>query len=138
LLEAPYEPRRGDINLNSQRRWALDELIGESDWEWRCRSARTRSEAALRSQPSFAASCADAVARFESASRTAVTQRRLRLPFLPIRHRAAEEAELAADINIDARLSQGMQEPHVRLDAIGAVVLSPYRPQGPGFTRQPT
>jgi ATP-dependent helicase HepA len=138
LLDAPYEPRRGDINLNPERRWALDELIGESDWEWRCRTARTRSEAALRSQPSFAASCADAVSRFEAASRTAVTQRRIRLTFLPIRQRAAEESEMAADIDIDAALSLGMQEPHVRLDAIGAVVLSPYRPQGRGFTRQPT
>lgn len=138
LLQAPYETQRGDINLNPERRWALDELIGESDWEWRCRTARARSEEALRRQPSFAASCADAVTRFEEASRAAVTQRRIRLTFLPSRQRAAEQSELAADVDIDAALSLGMQEPYVRLDAIGAVVLSPYRPQGPGFTRQRT
>ena len=135
LLQAPYEPKRGDINLNPERRWALDELIGESDWEWRCRTARARSEEALRHQPSFAAACADAATRFEAASRTAVTQRRIRLTFLPARQRAAEESELAADIDIDAALALGMREPHVRLDAVGAIVLSPFRPEGPGFAR---
>ena len=135
LLQTPYEPKRGDINLNPERRWALDELIGESDWEWRCRTARARSEEALRHQPSFAAACEDAVTRFEAASRTAVMQRRIRLTFLPARQRAAEESELATDIDIDAALALGMREPHVRLDAVGTIVLSPFMPEGPGFAR---
>jgi ATP-dependent helicase HepA len=135
LLRAPYEPTRGDINLSLERRWALDELIGESDWEWRCRNARARSEEALRRQPSFDAACEDAVIRFTAASRTAVTQRRVRLTFLPARQRAAEESELAVDIDIDAALAVGMRKPHVRLDAVGTVVLSPLRPEGPGFAR---
>lgn len=138
LLRVPYEPQRGDINLNPERRWALDELVGEDDWEWRCRTARRLSDEALRSQPSFAKSCAEAVTRFEAASRTAVTQRQIRLTYLPVRQRAAEESELVADLDIDKALSLGMQEPHVRLDAIGAVVLAPHRPQGPGFARQRT
>jgi ATP-dependent helicase HepA len=138
LLDAPYEPKRGDINLNPERRWALDELIGESDWERRCRTARACSEEALRRQPSFVTTCADAAARFEVASRTAVTQRRVRLTFLPARQRAAEEAELAADVGIDAALSLGMREPHVRLDAVGAVLLSSVKPEGPGFARRRT
>lgn len=135
LLAAPYEPQRGDVNLNPERRWALDELIGESDWEWRCRTARARSEEALRRRPSFATACADAATRFEAASRTAATQRRIRLSFLPARQRAPEESELASDIDVDAALALGMREPHVRLDAIGAVVLSPSMPEGPGFAR---
>jgi ATP-dependent helicase HepA len=135
LLAVPYQPARGDVNLNPERRWALDELIGESDWEWRCRTARDRSEEALRRRPSFAAACADAATRFEAASRTAATQRRIRLNFLSARQRAAEESELATDIDVDAALALGMREPHVRLDAIGAIVLSPSMPEGPGFAR---
>jgi ATP-dependent helicase HepA len=138
LLQAPYEPKRGDINLSLERRWALDELIGESDWEWRCRTARAHSEQTLRRQAAFAEACARAAAGFETASQTAVTQRRIRLTFLPARQRRAEESELAADIDIDAALSLGMREPRVRLDAVGAVVLAPFRPDGPGFARPRT
>ena len=135
LLSAPYEPKRGDINLNPERRWALDKLIGESDWEWRCRTARARSEEALRRQPSFAEACADAATRFEAASRTAVTQRRIRLTFLPARQRAAEESELAADIDIDAALSLGMREaarPTRRSRRCRAVAL---HTRGPGLRK---
>ncbi len=135
LLQAPYEPKRGDINLNPERRWALDELIGESDWEWRCRTARARSEEALRYQPSFSVACEDAVTQFEAACRTAVMQRRVRLTFLAAPLRAAEESEVAADMDIDAALALGMREPHVRLDGVGTIVLSPFRPEGPGFAR---
>ena len=138
LLRVPYEPKRGDINLNPERRWALDELIGESDWEPRCRTARAHSEETLRRQPAFAAACADAATQFEAASRTAVTQRRIRLTFLPAHQREAEESELAADVEINAALSLGMREPHIRLDAVGAVVLAPFRPDGPGFARPRT
>jgi hypothetical protein len=135
LLQAPYEPKRGDINLNAERRWALDELIGESDWERRCRTARARSEEALRHQSSFSVACEDAVTRFEAACRTAVMQRRVRLTFLPAPLRASEESEVAADMDIDAALSLGMREPHVRLDGVGTIVLSPFNPEGPGFAR---
>jgi ATP-dependent helicase HepA len=135
LLSTPYDPKRGDVNLNPERRWALDALIGESDWEWRCRTARARSEEVLRHQPSFTAACINGVIRFEAASRSAVTQRRIRLTFLPARQREAEESELAADIDVDDALWLGIREPNVRLDAVGAVVLSPFMPVGPGFVR---
>ncbi len=137
LLRTPYEPRRGDVNINQERRWALDELIGESDWEWRCRTARARSEETLRRQPFFDAACQAAVERFEATSRATLTQRRIRFGFLPARQRAAEESELAADTAIDSALALGMREPQVRLDSIGAVVLSPVLPVGPGFGRPP-
>jgi ATP-dependent helicase HepA len=137
-LSAPYEPRRGDVNLNPERRWALDKLIVESDWEWRCRTARARSEQALRRQPSFAMACTDAMTQFAAACRWTVTQRRIRLTFLPARQREAEESELAADIDIDDALAIGIREPRVRLDAVGAVVLSPFMPVGPGFARPRT
>jgi hypothetical protein len=75
------------------------------------------------------------MSQFEAACRWAVTQRRIRLTFLPARQRAAEESELAAGIDVDDALAIGMREPQVRLDAVGAVVLSPFMPAGPGFAR---
>ncbi len=137
LLKAPYEPRRGDVNLSHERRWALDELIGESDWEWRCRTARARSEETLRRQSFFDAACEDAAGRFEAVSRATATQRMVRFTFLSARQRAAEESELAADVGIDAALVQGMREPQVLLDSVGAIVLSHVLPVGPGFGRPP-
>ncbi len=62
-------------------------------------------------------------------------QRRVRLTFLAAPLRAAEESEVAADMDIDAALALGMREPHVRLDGVGTIVLSPFRPEGPGFAR---
>ena len=136
LLALPYDKKRGDINLNPERRWALDELIGESDWERRCRTARSRSEEVLRRQPSFGSACETAAKRLEASSRMAVTQRRVRLTFLAGRQRSGEESELATEIAVDEALSAGTREPRVRLDAAGTVVLSPLIPEGPGFTRR--
>jgi ATP-dependent helicase HepA len=133
LLERPYDPACGDLNLNQDRRWALDQLIGEGDWGPRCRTARAESEQSLRARASFVSACESASARFEAASRVTHTQRRVRLGSLTERQRAVEEAELEAEVNIDAALAEGIRMPRVRLDAVGVVVLGPRMPQGPGF-----
>jgi ATP-dependent helicase HepA len=135
LVEPPYDPKRGDLNLNEERRWALDELVGEDDWERHCRTARARSEQALRGRDDFSSACEAAANRFEAVSRVAHTQRRVRLAFLAFRERAAEESELSTDVDFDAALAAGMRSPEVRLDAVGALVLSPFLPDGPGFPR---
>ena len=135
LLLAPYDPRHGDINLNDERRWALDVLVGESDWERRCRAARARSEEVLRGQPSFAAAAKWAAGRYEAASRLTLTQRQVRLAFLTARQRTLEEVDLATATAVSAELALGILQPHVRLDAVGAIVLAPFIPRGPGFGR---
>lgn len=136
LLERPYDPSTGDVNLNVERRWALDQLVGATDWEPRCLIARRRSEEGLRSRPAFSHAAEAAVESLEAAVRKATTQRRIRLAFVDPRLRAREEEELRADEEIDAALAGGLRSPRVRLDAVGVVVLSPRLPSGPGFSRQ--
>ena len=135
LLESPYDPKRGDLNLNQERRWALDEIVGEDDWERLCRTARSRSEEAIRGRTSFASACEAAAVSFEAVSRIARTQRQVRLTFLADHQRAAEESELVADVDVHVALAAGMRNPRVRLDAVGTVVLSPVVPEGSGFPR---
>ena len=132
-LEVPYDPAHGDINLNMDRRWALEQLVGAVDWEARCRAARKTSEHSLRRRPTFSAAAEQAVANFEASIRASSTKRRIRLRFLEPRQRTSEEDELARDQLIDKALAAGLRHPRVRLDAVGIVVLSPTRPVGPGF-----
>ena len=134
-LEGPYDPSTGDLNLNAERRWALDQLIGEVDWEARCRRARAQSEADLRSRDTFCGAAEAAVASFAAAVRAATSKRQTRLAVLDARQRAREEEELELDKQINAALELGLASPRVRLDAVGIVVLSPGTPVGPGFPR---
>lgn len=136
VLKRPFDPTRGDRNLNRERRWALDELFGDSDWDARCRAARSRSEEVLRRQPALVTACETAVARFESLAGAAIMQRQLRLTFLSARERAAEEVELADAVAVDAALLRGIEKPSVRLDAVGAIVVSRFLPQGPAFPKR--
>ncbi len=136
LVERPYDPDRGDVNLNHQRHWVLDELVGEADWEPRCRTARAASEGILRGQPWFGVLCQSAALRFEAASRVSIVQRQVRLGFVSQRQRVTEEVEMETQVGIDAALADGMQRPRVRLDAVGVVVLSHSTPEGPGFDRR--
>ena len=135
VLERPYDPSTGDLNLNAERRWALEQLIGEVDWEHRCRSARKRSEDDLRSRDTFSSAAEAAVAEFRAAVGAARSKRRTRLAVLDGRQRAREEQELELDQRLDAALELGIATPRVRLDAVGIVVLSPSTPIGPGFPR---
>jgi len=135
VLHRPYDPSHGDLNLNVERRWALEQLIGELDWEARCRTTRAQSEADLRTREIFSQASEAAVASFEAAARAATSKRQTRLAVLDSRQRAHEERELEVDQRIDAALVQGLAAPQVRLDAVGIVVLSGRVPSGPGFPR---
>ena len=135
LLEPPYDPARGDVNLNTDRRWALDQLIGELDWELRCRTVRERSEVALRNRDTFGVVAETAASTFEHAARLSETQREVRAAFVNAHVRAREQAQLSSDQRIDVALAQGMRSPRVRLHAIGVIVLAPGIPVGPGFSK---
>lgn len=135
VFDRPYDPSTGDVNLNVERRWALDQLVGAADWEPRCRTARSLSEEALRGRPNFSAVAQAAAESLEAAARTTTTMRRIRLAFVDDRQRGREEVELELDEEINLALARGLRTPRVRLDAIGLVVLSPQLPAGPGFPR---
>jgi ATP-dependent helicase HepA len=133
LLVPPYEPKRGDVNLNLERRWALEQLVGEEDWEDRCRTARAKSENLLRSSTEFRSTCDAASLAFERSAARVHLQRRTRLAFMPDRQRAAEERELRTDTETAIALAAGMRSPSVRLDAVGAIILSSIYPAESGF-----
>ena len=135
VLRNSYDPRRGDVNDNVERRWALEQLIPEHDWKTQCLNARKASEDALRRRPSFEASCEAAMNRFTDASRTQHTQREFRLTNLPDVERLVEAAELDTNLRVDHALAEGIRIPRVRLDAVGVVILVPALPDGPGFPR---
>lgn len=135
VLRPSYEPRRGDVNDNAERRWALDQLIPEREWATHCLYARKASEDMLRHRPSFEAACEAAAHRFDEASRTQRAQREFRLASLPESQRLAEAAELDISIRVDDALLEGIRNPRIRLDSVGVVILVPALPDGPGFPR---
>ena len=135
MLRPNYEPRRGDVNDNAERRWALDQLIPEREWATRCIHARKASEDMLRHRPSFEAGCEAAAHRFDEASRTQRAQREFRLASLPESQRLAEAAELDISLRVDDALAEGIRSPRVRLDSVGVVILVPHLPDGSGFPR---
>lgn len=132
LLRAPYDPRLGDLNVNHERQWALQEFVGD-DWEALCASARSTSIKSLNGRPNFLAACSAAEERFREVCRLAYAQREFRINKLAPRQRSFEEAELAFDRRVDAALTAGILDPRVRLDSVGAVILTSYVPDGPGF-----
>lgn len=133
VLERPYQPRRGDFNLNAERRWALEQLVGAEDWAGRCRTARRASEQNLRSSQEFNDAIGAACRAFEVAARQSQLQRQLRLAHLSPSQRLSEERELQRWRIVDDFLTAGMRAPAVRLDSVGCVVLSQSVPMGPGF-----
>lgn len=134
-LRSPYEPRRGDINDNAERRWALQQLIPEQDWATLCRHARTASEETLRGRDSFRETCEGAANRFAESTSNQRSQREFRLGVLPEPQRRAEADELETSIHVDRALADGIRNPRTRLDAVGVVVLTPNLPSGTGFPR---
>jgi ATP-dependent helicase HepA len=127
-LNLPYRPEaddRGgrDFNLNAKR-WAnlarLD-VPEQHNWSGLCAVARQKSEAYLRSLPSFVRSLERAVARAAEVDFGRLGQLRAR----------AERSGLPSDRTewmLEARLSEtlqaGMREPHINLDAILACFMT--------------
>lgn len=134
-LERPYEPKVRDFNLNADRRWALEQVVGDEDWPHRCRTAREVSETALRRSPQFTDPCDRAAASFVEASAQNQLQRELRLTHLNGTLQLAEDRELSRVRVTDAALLNGIRAPSVRLDSVGAIVLSSALPNGAGFPR---
>ena len=127
-LNLPYRPEADDqggrdFNLNAKR-WAnlarLD-VPEQHNWSGLCAIARQKSEAHLRSLPSFVRSLERAVARAVEVDFGRLGQLRAR----------AERSGLPSDRTewmLEARLSEtlqaGMREPHINLDAILACFMT--------------
>jgi ATP-dependent helicase HepA len=122
LLEA--EPQRkskggSDRNVKGERLPVLDEFIPPTDWARRCQQARNAAASALREH-------GDLQARSEAAQEQVAADAEAARRRIRARAGAAETAE--QDIERQDRLHDalraGVQNPTVRLDSVGVVILS--------------
>src|SRR5262249_51242283 len=131
-LARPYDPNGTDSNLNTERRWALEALVG-SEWPSRCNAARTLSESSLRGSDIFTEAVVRATSDFDAARRKDHLQRQSRHRHLAIVQERSDADEMLLLEAFDDVVARALAEPTVRLDSVGCVVLSRLLPEGPGF-----
>lgn len=113
-----------DFNLGS-RLEALHSVIDAVQFEALCRDVRTHSEAMLRESESFRGRVQEALERGDAK----MTQRLRRLrQRLTQSVTAIERALLSREIEHHERARVLLSDPAIRLDAVGAIVLSPEPP----------
>lgn len=122
LLEAePQRKSKGgpDRNVKGERLPVLDEFIPPTDWARRCQQARNAAASALREYGDLQAR--SEAAQEQVAADAEAARRR-------IRARAGTSETAEQDIERQDRLHDalraGVQDPTVRLDSVGVVILS--------------
>jgi len=122
LLEA--EPQRkskggSDRNVKGERLPVLDDFIPPTDWARRCQEARDAAAAALRDQGDLQER-SDAAGEKVDADAQAARRR------AEARHasREAAQQEVERQESLHEALRAGVEEPMVRLDSVGVVILS--------------
>jgi ATP-dependent helicase HepA len=128
VLQQPYckvSDGGWDINVDAERRHILESVVGSQRWETMCEGARAVAEQSVKGDPKLATDCNAAVnrARRMHAERLAA-----------IRVRAANygghEADLQLEECLAAAVSDAVQAPAVRLDAVGFFIVSGREPEG--------
>jgi ATP-dependent helicase HepA len=137
LFAAPYrEGPRGadgrDVNLNPDKWRAIEHLFPSGEWADRVRQARAVADHALERHLHAAGRLAELVRQAREEAATRRSQFLSRVAFLPTGEREIERARAADDELLWAALIAGIERPAVRLDALGAVFVSPEDP----FTAQ--
>jgi ATP-dependent helicase HepA len=130
LISLPYKGQDGnirDFNLGS-RQEALFGLIDSTHFERLCYSIRSSSEERLREQASFKQTVTKAYERglldIEHRNRRLNQRRQTR------KHSGElEDSGLSREISLNKKILESLGNPVVRLDAIGAIVLSGRSPQ---------
>lgn len=130
LLERPYETQQAggqDFNLGS-RQEALFGLIDRSRFENLCHAIRSTSESWLCAQDRFK----DTVSKAHERSLMDIEHRNRRLNQRRQTLANAGELEdsgLGREIDLNQKILETLSKPLVRLDAIGAIVLSGRSPE---------
>jgi hypothetical protein len=127
-LELPYKPSDEggtDTNLRPDRWAAAEAALVVGSWANTCRAARASAERSIRQATPFVRRCADAVksqARLWQQTRAVLESRfsRLEEPAL-----GAERALLAFEAALTDSITRGIENPSVRVEAAGAVILAP-------------
>jgi ATP-dependent helicase HepA len=134
LLEEPYAPERGDVNLSWRRDWFVDKVIGRDRWEPLVRGASVESKRQLIHGLELAAKIRDARAAATRQSALALGQLRSRAALSALPGTVIDDP---VDVEHEQALADavvaGVGDPVIRLDSIGLVILTAQHPTGAGF-----
>lgn len=122
---AAWDNQGSDYNLSS-RPEALGAVIDSAQFDALCRAAREQSELILRDSPTFSSRARQALSHGNAvlAQRVRRLQQRLALA-----EDAALRSQIAREIELHEKAQLLLQDPSIRLDAIGAFVLSSHPPR---------
>ena len=135
FLELTYDkrgrdPRYIDTNLKSVRLRALMEAAPDAfaNWNLRCNRMRDIAKSKLLARASLAASKRTALAKARAEDEIRHAQFGTRIKSLTGREADVERDQLAAERAINEALYRGIDSPNVKIDVVGAVLLSsgPY------------
>jgi ATP-dependent helicase HepA len=127
VTERPKRVEDGgtDVNVKDDRLPLLDRFIDRLDWPDYCQRSRDRAEEALRASDEVVRRRDDALQRAETDSRDRIERLRLRTVGSGTgRQRDDYEKRIREERRIADVLRRGIETPSVRLDSVGAVILS--------------
>ena len=133
MLELPYDQegtkRFGrDYNLNSERWEKIAKLFDEGEWESLCHSVRDAATDVLADQVDLRERCDRRADQAVKRAQTTIDRLRTRLAQSGVDSREVDQLEL--EEALITALEEGIRQPAIRLDAIGAIFLSQVDPFG--------
>lgn len=114
-----------DVNVKDDRLPLLDRFVDRLDWPDYCQRARDKAEEVLRASDEVVRQRDDALRRAETDSKDRIERLRLRTAGSDTdRQQEAYEKRVQEEKRIADILRRGIETPSVRLDSVGAVILS--------------
>ncbi len=117
-----------DFNLNEQRWKPVSEFCDLTVWRGLCYSARERAEELLREESKMPEVIRDCSAKVDAASALRIEQFESRLARTSGDGAVTLHRELEFERAFSVALKTAIERPSVRVDAMGAVFLSPHNP----------
>jgi ATP-dependent helicase HepA len=118
------DPSGGDYSLNSKRILHVYDLIPENEWAARWRRAEERAEARIREFDDVVSARRAGIDRAHAAVTTRAQQLRLRVNRAARDEAQALEKEILLEEQLASALGRAVQEPRLRLDSTGVLVVS--------------
>ena len=125
ILQRDYD-RNSDLSL-AGRPEVMEEVIGRMRFAALCRDVRTRSEASLRNEQVFAEQLSRV--RTNAVQQVAAQQARLDRRYLALTRLGEDDSTLERRRMVAEALRQVVSAPRLRLEAIGAFIVSHDRPR---------
>lgn len=132
-LEAPYSKAAGaahrrDFSLNHHRIHAAYHYIPQEDWAGTWRGAEESARNLVAALPTFQSAVAAGLGSTQSDSSRRVRQLRLRAQRALDAERSALESEAASELETGRSLAAAVQNPRLRLDSTGVVIVTGEEP----------